>query len=70
MSEPTLDLSKPMSIRAEMTRAGIAPSNNSPYHDPERGSVDPLDGDEARTIVRRFMAALWRACLAAEGSET
>jgi hypothetical protein len=63
-----LDLSKPMNLRAEMARAGIAPMHNQPYEDPERGWVDPLDDDEARTILRRFLAALWRSCLEAEAS--
>lgn len=60
------DLSDPVHLRAEMARAGIAPMHNRPYDDPERGWVDPLDDDETRTIVRRFLAALWRACERAE----
>jgi hypothetical protein len=67
-NRPALDLSNPLHLRAEMARAGIAPSNNRPYDDPERGYVDPLDDDEARTIMRRFLAALWRACERAEGA--
>lgn len=61
-----LDLTKPMKMRAEMARGGIAPIQLQPYEDPERGWVDPLDGDESRTVVRRFMHALWRACERAE----
>lgn len=62
MSEP-LDLAKPIHLRAEMARAGLAPTQMTPYEDAERGWVDPLDDDEIRTIVRGFMSALWSACL-------
>ena len=61
-----LDLSKPMSLRAEMARGGIAPMQTRPYDDPEYGYVDPLADDEMRTTVRRFLGALWRACERAE----
>ncbi len=60
------DLADPRHIRAEMARAGLAPTQLSPYHDPEQGYTDPLDNDEMRTIVRRFLAATWRACERAE----
>lgn len=62
-----LDLSKPMSIRAEMARAGL--HDLSPYWSPDTDSmVDPLDDAETRADVRSFMVAMWRACLNAESA--
>ena len=58
-TDSAFDLAKPMHIRAEMARAGIAPMQNRPWDDPERGYVDPLNDDETRTTLRRFLAALW-----------
>ena len=67
-AEGTLDLSKPMSIRANMARLGIAPMQSRPYDDPERGYVDPLDDHESRLLVRAFLGELWRACEQAEAT--
>jgi hypothetical protein len=64
------DLTKPMHIRAEMARAGIAPMQIQPYDDPEYGWTDPLNNDEVRTTMRRFLHALWRACERAERATT
>lgn len=69
-SKPALDLARPMQIRAEMARAAIAPMHVFPYDDPERGWVDPLDDDETRTVLRRFLGALWRACERAEAEHS
>lgn len=60
------DLADPRHIRAEMARIGLAPTQLSPYEDPERGYVDPLDDSSARSVVRGFLAAVWRACERAE----
>lgn len=62
----TIDLTRPMHLRAEMARAGLAPMQVHPYDDPERGWVDPLNDHETRTTIRQFMFALWRACERAE----
>lgn len=62
----TFDLSDPVGLRAKMARAGLNPLQLRTYDDLEHGWVDPLDDDEMRTIVRRFMSSLWRACERAE----
>ena len=67
-AEGALDLSKPMSIRANMARLGIAPMQSRPYDDPERGYVDPLDDHESRLLLRAFLGELWRACEQAEAT--
>lgn len=61
-----MDLSNPKGIRHAMVWAGLGPNATVPYEDPDRGWVDPLLDQEARTAVRRFIAALWRACERAE----
>jgi hypothetical protein len=61
-----LDLSNPIHIRAEMVRQGLIFSHLLPYEDAERGYVDPLNDDETKVAVRRFMGRIWQACLHAE----
>lgn len=39
---------------AELARGGL--HDLDPYHDPERGFVDPLDWPETRAAVRRYIA--------------
>lgn len=65
-----LDLSKPMSLRAHMARRGLMFDQLAPYDDPERGWVDPLDDDDVRIEVRRFVGQLWKAALRAEGDSS
>lgn len=62
------DLGDPAHLRAEMARAGLAPMQTRPYDDPEHGYTDPLDNDEMRTIMRRFLGSVWRACERAEAA--
>jgi hypothetical protein len=59
-----LDLSNPVSLRAEMARSGL--HDLTPYDDPERGWTDPLDDREQRGLARVFLHNLWVACLRAE----
>lgn len=69
MATEPISLAKPLSIRAEMARLGLAPAQMTTYEDPERGWLDPLDDDEMRTAVRRLMSALWAASLRHEGAD-
>lgn len=65
-----IDLTQPLTIRAEMARNGFAPRQMDRYWSPDTDSmIDPLADAESRDDVRRFMVRLWDACLAAERDE-
>lgn len=68
MTDP-LDLAKPMALRALMARRGLVFNQLLPYDDPEHGHTDPLDDDDMKEEVRRFMGQLWQAALRAERQE-
>ncbi|MCI0635554.1 MAG: hypothetical protein L0206_16815 [Actinobacteria bacterium] len=62
MPADALDLSRPINLRAEMARRGLAPHQLGFYWSPDvETRLDPLDDAETRAEVRRFMAQLWRA---------
>lgn len=65
-TKETLDLLKPLHLRAEMARRGLVFSQLLPYDDPEHGWTDPLDDGETRIEIRRFMGQLWQAAMRAE----
>jgi len=52
-----LDLSKPLHLRAEILRAGIAAHQLDPWR--------PFDAETCQA-VREFMGRLWVACVEAE----
>ena len=71
MSIPKLSMSNPVHTRATMARNGFAPGQLTPYWDADTDrDLDPLDDAETRSDVRKFMAALWNACLDAESAPT
>lgn len=62
-----LDLAKPVNLRAEMARRGLAPNQLTPWWSPDTDSmVAPLGDSETQTVVTRFLFDLWSAALAAE----
>lgn len=66
INDTALDLSNPTHIRAEMARQGLSFNHLLAYEDPHQGWVDPMDDEETKIAVRRFVGRIWQACLRAE----
>ena len=49
-----------------MARAGL--HDLHPWHDPERGRVDPMRDPETIEAARRFLTALWAAQIDGSGA--
>lgn len=62
MIAPTYEgLVVPVAVKADLARSGIAPGQLAPYHDPERGYVDPKADREVVAALWALVGTLWRA---------
>lgn len=51
-------------VRARLVRSGLAPSQLSPYEDPDtERMVYPLDEPETQAGIRRLLHDLWNGAL-------